>query len=346
MSDFSLYAKNKGSLHLQRFSRFLLDHHLRDFVKQQLILSREVEVPLLKYLKHFTEEQLIEISMVSLTEYLQYLSEDKGEELMEISLKKWEADELGLIGKFELLAEDISLINYVRSRTFRKFIPLFTNEATIALELIDELESFFVTSTITATNTYIRILKDQIAKNEKKLLEAQEIAHLGNFEWDLATNKSKNSPQIYSIFEVEEGITADSFMAYIHPEDKERVEDNLQKALVSGGYEHEYRFTKDGKTKYIFSTGKVLYNNEKPYKVIGTIQDVTGLKQIENRLLEKTIALEKSNESLEQFAHVASHDLNEPLRKISVLTDVIIKRENSLSESSRITLKKIHSASV
>jgi hypothetical protein len=131
---------------------------MEEFVSKQLDLAFKVEIPIMKKLTHLSHEQLIEISTISMTEYLGYLSENKAKEQIETSLERWVSDQLEIIGKFELQADDITLINFVRAKSFRAFIPSYTKDLTIILELADELDSFFTTSTTTATNTYIDIL--------------------------------------------------------------------------------------------------------------------------------------------------------------------------------------------
>jgi signal transduction histidine kinase len=80
--------------------------------------------------------------------------------------------------------------------------------------------------------------------------------------------------------------------------------------------------------------------------MIGTVQDITEIKRIERELVEKTRQLEQSNKSLQQFASVASHDLKEPLRKISLFTDIVMQAEKArLSEDSMIKLERMQSSS-
>jgi signal transduction histidine kinase len=332
--------------HLPGYSHFLLDNCLDAFVLDQLRIARAVNVPMLQQLSHFSDEQLVEISKVSMTEYLWYLKEDKAKELIELSIKRWVSDQLEIIGKFELLAEDITLLNYVRGRAFRKYIPLYTKDVSVVYELIDEIDSFLTASTTAATDTYIILLKDQLARHEKELLDAQQIARMGSFEWDLTTNESKNSPETHRIFEMEEGSGVGNFMKFIHPEDVPIVEKSLEQGMQTGSFENEYRYLINDKVKFIWSKGLVLFENNQPIKVIGTVQDITRRKKAEQELLEKTIALERSNESLQQFAYVASHDLKEPIRKIATFTDMVLLKEANLSDSSRESLKKAYSSAL
>jgi PAS domain S-box-containing protein len=75
------------------------------------------------------------------------------------------------------------------------------------------------------------------------------------------------------------------------------------------------------------------------------IRDITEQKHNQAELEQKTLELERSNVQLQEFASIASHDLKEPLRKISVFTDVILTAENTcLSERAKANLQKIMDA--
>jgi PAS domain S-box-containing protein len=323
-----------------------LNEKLDEFVTKQLEISREIRLPILDRLSYLSEEQLLQISKMGMIEYLGYLSENRAKQQIEDSLKKWVADQLEVIGKFELVAEDITLINYVRNRSFHYFLPAYTSDITQCLKIIEELDSFFTTSITAATDTYIMILKEQVSEREEKLLEAQEIAHIGNFEWDIQKDVSKSSPEIQKIFGLEGENRFQSFMNNVHIDDVQLVKNNLSNAFQNGHFESEYRYVKDGITKYIWTKGIVSYEDGKPSKMMGTIQDLTQRKKAERELMEKTIALERSNESLQQFAYVASHDLKEPIRKIATFTDMVLISEQNLTSSSRANLTKVFTSAV
>jgi len=134
----------------------------------------------------------------------------------------------------------------------------------------------------------------------------------------------------------------DQFMQYVHKDDVHLVEEALAQSFRTGDYECVYRFVRNGKEKIIWSKGVVTIINGKPARMVGTVQDITAIKRIEAELKEKTVELEKSNESLQQFAAVASHDLKEPIRKISIFTSKVLHAEkDKLSEASTFTLNKI-----
>jgi PAS domain S-box-containing protein len=92
----------------------------------------------------------------------------------------------------------------------------------------------------------------------------------------------------------------------------------------------------------VFKTGKA----GKPVQILGAALDINRRKEVEKDLVQKSLQLEQSNSSLEEFAYVASHDLKEPLRKISTFGDrlMAMQQEDARPEE-KLFLKKIVDAS-
>jgi PAS domain S-box-containing protein len=115
----------------------------------------------------------------------------------------------------------------------------------------------------------------ELESREQQFHEAQEIARLGTFDWDLQGNNSLFSPQMMEIFDLEQVSNIGAFMEYIHPADQ----DNLKKALSdamqeNGRYECQYRYKKN-KAKVIWSRGLVTFVDGKPHRMKGFVMDVT-----------------------------------------------------------------------
>jgi signal transduction histidine kinase len=180
---------------------------------------------------------------------------------------------------------------------------------------------------------------------------------MGNFKWDLQTNTLSWSKGMYAIY----GLSPDTFeptleniMPFTHPEEVERVTNNALKALATQSVlPLGYRIiAADGQVKHVFGSGIILDDPTGRKILLGTLQDVSDEKEKEQQLLEvneqlkeNNLALEKSNRDLEQFAHIASHDLQEPLRKIQTFANLLQRRRDDPAELEKYTQKIEDSAS-
>lgn len=204
-------------------------------------------------------------------------------------------------------------------------------------------------------------LKDAAEKIEivnKRLTEAQRLAHIGNWEWDIINNKIIWSDELFRIF----GLTPQTFEAsyenyllYIHPDDKDRVNKIVQEAYSNHQpYSFYHRIIQpDGNIRILHGRGEVVVNDKKePVSMAGTAQDVTEIKQAENEikllaenLLHYNRQLEQTNKELESFTFVASHDLQEPLRKIRTFLHLIEEKDLPvLSANSKDYMKRVLNA--
>ena len=185
-----------------------------------------------------------------------------------------------------------------------------------------------------------------LQKREQQLLEAQSIAHIGSFEWIIPNNESTNSEELYRIFEMDKSRRYDEFMNSVHPDDQPKVEEALRNSFTTGQYECEFRYLVNGKEKMIWSLGKVEFIDGNPYRMVGIVQDISTFKKLERELVEKTNELAATNESLRQFAFIASHDMKEPLRKIMMFAELVMNAEKEkISEKSLGQLQKMQHSS-
>ncbi|PMD98766.1 hypothetical protein BWI97_02850 [Siphonobacter sp. BAB-5405] len=215
----------------------------------------------------------------------------------------------------------------------------------------------------TATDVTAQVnARQQLEETEQNLRDAIELAELGTWSRNLNTGKIRCSSRIrqwYGFAESETDI--ETFMAAVHPEDRHQVLDMISQAVAfrkSDHYSAEYRVVhlQTGEERMVQSQGKVTCDPQgKPYLLSGTSRDVTSQKQaalgLERLVSQRTRELQQANEllqlsnrELEQYAYVASHDLQEPLRKIRMFSG-IIREMNDLPEQARSPLAKvIHSS--
>jgi PAS domain S-box-containing protein len=115
----------------------------------------------------------------------------------------------------------------------------------------------------------------------------------------------------------------------VHPQDHQRVLNHLDDILKDKSiFSAEYRFRHaDGHYADIIDRAIILRDhNQKPYRMIGTMMDITEVKKAERQLEAWAIELASSNADLQQFAYIASHDLKEPVRMVKSFAQLLKRR--------------------
>jgi PAS domain S-box-containing protein len=172
----------------------------------------------------------------------------------------------------------------------------------------------------------------QLEENQSVLNEAQRVAHVGSWEWDIPTNRITWSDELYRIYGLEPGstpMTYESYLERVHPNDRGRVMTAIQTALAgSDSFEFEERVLRpEGEVRVLHSKGYVERDaSGVAHGMIGTCHDVTQRKEAENELEQRMEELARSNAELSVFTHVASHDLKEPLRAVASNVQLIERR--------------------
>lgn len=134
---------------------------------------------------------------------------------------------------------------------------------------------------------------EALSQSESSLAEAQRIAHLGHWSWDIKTGVNHWSAEQYRIFGYEPfevDASYDLFVSHLHPQDRECVLVALSKAVKQAKhYTSEYRIVRrDGSQRWIEAQGRVLRANDGcAMEMIGTFLDITEHKRIESLLLEE-----------------------------------------------------------
>lgn len=134
---------------------------------------------------------------------------------------------------------------------------------------------------------------------------------------------------------------------HVHPEDIDRVFGEMDKLFKNGRHVQEYRFRhKAGGYRWMRDELVLVEDNDgSPLEVVGYWVDITDRKRAEEAVKEYAGRLERSNRELQDFAYVASHDLQEPLRKIEAFGDRLkVKFADTLGEDGTMYLGRMQSA--
>ncbi len=187
----------------------------------------------------------------------------------------------------------------------------------------------------------------ELKGTHQKLNMALENGNTGTWEWNMGTNEVIWDERTEKIFGRKPGTfdkTFNDFENNVHEEDVPHVRDAIIKAIERNHPLITVFRTRSQKSelKYVTVRALVIKNQDgKPISMSGVIFDVTGMqKETEQTLFKINEELLRSNKDLQQFAYVASHDLQEPLRMVSSFTQLLEQRyKDKLDEDGKEFIK-------
>lgn len=195
------------------------------------------------------------------------------------------------------------------------------------------------------------------------LKEAQCLANIGNWTWDLRTDQYTWSEEIYRIYGRDLTLPPAVYpevQAYFTPESWTGLAAAVEKGLAEGlSYECDAEVVRpDGTRRWIVARGEATRDaDENVVNLHGTVQDITERKQaeeeirrlntdLERRVVERTAELTTANRELDSFAYAVSHDLRAPLRAMSGFSQALAEDYgNQLLGEAKVYLDQIDIAS-
>jgi PAS domain S-box-containing protein len=127
-----------------------------------------------------------------------------------------------------------------------------------------------------------------LAEREQQLAEAQALAHVGSWEWDIASNEVRWTDEMFRIYGLEPGsseVTYEVYLSHVHPDDRFIAARNVSSALETGiPFASDYRILRpDGEVRWLHSRGRLTSDDEgRPVKMTGICHDITDRRQAED----------------------------------------------------------------
>ncbi len=169
--------------------------------------------------------------------------------------------------------------------------------------------------------TEMVLAKRRLAENEERLRISLKAADLGTFDWHLDTNEldwDKRAREMYSLPDDLKASYHDVFLNIINQDDRMKVEKVVDQSMLKdsdGNIDVEYRATgvEDKITRWIRATGKTIFNADyQPNRIIGTLQDVTKIKNEQKRK--------------DEFMGVVAHELRTPVTSLKAFAQFLMRK--------------------
>ena len=191
-------------------------------------------------------------------------------------------------------------------------------------------------------------IEEELKNREMQLAEAQQIAHLGSWEWEIATDEVRWSDEQYrnlGLQPLEINASYEAYLNLAHPEDRELVVNTIERAFhTKESYSIDHRIVHpDGRVRFLQISGKVIVDEAgNPTKMLGTAQDITDRKQIEAELEQARDAALESARLKSEFLANMSHEIRTPMNGVIGMTGILM--DTPLNDEQRECAETIRSS--
>ena len=162
-----------------------------------------------------------------------------------------------------------------------------------------------------------KLTEEALTTSEKRLIEAQRVAHVGSWELDIVTGSLYWSDEIYRIFGFlpqQFGVTYNDFLTYVHAEDRIMVEEAVDRSLSDPKktYSVVHRISlPDGSERTVHELGEVTFDpTGKPIRMVGTVHDITDQKKAYEALTQSERLYRLLAENVSDVIWIMDMDLN------------------------------------
>jgi len=173
----------------------------------------------------------------------------------------------------------------------------------------------------------------ELKASQRNLKRAQSVAQFGNWNWDINKGSLEWSDEIYRIFGYAPQSfppTYEAFLKAVHPEDRALVEESVEKALTSESpYIVDHRIIlPDGTVRVVHEQGEISCDKQgNPVYMLGTVQDITEQKSLEDELITAKHTAERTAEVKAEFLASMSHEIRTPMTGVMGFAELLMDDE-------------------
>ena len=196
-------------------------------------------------------------------------------------------------------------------------------------------------SKINADVRKLQLSNDSLLFSKTSSDQAEILGNYSSWLWNLDTKKMTFSNNQYRLLGCEPQsfeASNEKLLEFVHPEDKSILEKIFQHVVTEQHLKTIYYriIRKDGKIRYLKSSGRLIFDSYKNRNIVGNTSDITEERLANLAIEARNLELEQGNSELASFNHVASHDLQEPLRKIQTFISRFSEEDKAnLSENAK-----------
>jgi len=192
---------------------------------------------------------------------------------------------------------------------------------------------------------------DDLKKNMQLVNDSEKLLKFGTYSHNMLTGEMVWSDGLYEIFGYEKGesivVNDDFYLKHIYAQDRDMYLAKIDEAVKNNSNFHiiYHIVTSKGEKKSISTNGTVTHDVHGNKRIFGITRDISQAELTELELRQNIKTLNQSNKELEEFAYVASHDMQEPLRKIQTFGERLqTKYGDVLNDDGKVYLTRIMSS--
>ncbi|GAA4125080.1 hypothetical protein GCM10022250_10530 [Flavobacterium chungbukense] len=196
----------------------------------------------------------------------------------------------------------------------------------------------------------LKVFNKRLLISSGLIAESESIGNFSTWQWDLDADKIDYSDNQFRLLGFEPNSfvpSKETLLKFVHPDDKDAVAKSIDGIIENKQVPFIYYkiVRPDFEVRYFKTTGKLVTDQQGSKILLGINFDITDEHLLNIELQERNKELEKSNKELASFNHVASHDLQEPLRKIQTFISRVSDADKEvMSESGKNYISKIESS--